>query len=319
MDRTRLAIIGQFCTLMLVAAYPASGQPPRLPELFPSAPCGAPRRAAPLPTQAACGRGGWSCDRLIEASCGELRTAEGLDAQGLAVSVDSYYRATLHAARALQASGQRGADDQERLRQNYHRGLTGLILAGQRYGRLHPGKHLMIDGLHRQIIPIAYHGFAWRPCDFSRLTLAEESQSKELSRQIITCGLGLPLVAERIAACPDEKFFRDLQTFAVTAVLRPVAPGEVDDVSGGESVLELYNPHVTTRVDWCGRQQPLAHRFVGAALGGHPRNTAAVLARLHGTHRRGGEAQADHDRAVPAGQDSAGPDSWHVFRSDHVG
>lgn len=256
MDRARLAIIGPLCALALMLARPAPCQTFGLPGHHGPASCKL-RVSAPLPTQAACLRGGRTLGSLIEASCAELRTAEGLDSSGLEVSVDSYYRATLHAAQALQAGDQLPPDEQDRLWQTYHRGLTGLIVAGQRYGRLIPGQNLVVkDGLRRPI-PITYHGFAWRPCDFTRVEPAEQFQSKELSQHIITCGIGLPLVGERIAAC-EEKFFRDEQTFAITAVLRPVLPGELAEAPGCESVLEFHNPHVTTRVDWCGGPRPLA-------------------------------------------------------------
>lgn len=285
MDRARLAIIGLLYALALTPAQLANCQILGLPGHHGPAPCKL-RVSAPLPTQAACLRGGRPLGSLIEASCAELRTAEGLDAQGLDASVDSYYRATLHAAQALQAGDPLPPEEHDRLWQTYHRGLTGLVVAGQRYGRFNPGGKLVVrDGLPRQI-PVTYHGFAWRPCDFTRVDPAEEFHSKELSQHIIHCGIGLPLVGERITAC-EEKFFRHQQTFAITAVLRPVMPGEMAEVPGCESVLQFYNPHVTTRVDWCGGPRPLA-RDLSAPL-------SAIIIQTPRQYLRGFTAPTDVD------------------------
>jgi len=78
MDRARLAIIGVLCALALMLARPATCQTFGLAEQHGPAPCKL-RDRAPLPTQAPCLRGGRTLGSLVEASCAELRTAEGLD------------------------------------------------------------------------------------------------------------------------------------------------------------------------------------------------------------------------------------------------
>ena len=102
-----------------------------------------------------------------------------------------------------------------------------------RYGRLDPrGRLTIATTLGRRAIPIAYYGFAWKPGDFCQVLPAADFGPDDLRHYYHTRGIGTSLVAVRQAGC-DEEFFRQRQTFPVTAVLRPAQGG---------AVLEFYNP-----------------------------------------------------------------------------
>ena len=110
----------------------------------------------------------------------ELANADELDRLGQDRSVDVYYRATLHAALALQVAAFPSAEGQTAW-QVYHRGLAGLIDAGQRYGRLDPRGQLTLREGSRRVIPINYYGFSWLPGDFDQLALAERFRSRDIT------------------------------------------------------------------------------------------------------------------------------------------
>jgi triacylglycerol esterase/lipase EstA (alpha/beta hydrolase family) len=188
----------------------------------------------------------------------ELSNADELDRRGQDRSVDVYYRATLHAAQALEAGGFPSAEGQSAW-QVYHRGLVGLIDAGQRYGRLDPRGQLTLREGSRRVIPINYYGFSWLPGDFNQLALAERFRSRDITNHHASEGLGLALVAVRISPSKDERLFRPRQPFAVTAVLRPLAPSiPAATLDEGEAVLEFYNPLAISAVTWHGQRTPLA-------------------------------------------------------------
>ncbi|HEX4143617.1 MAG TPA: hypothetical protein VHY91_08795 [Pirellulales bacterium] len=186
-----------------------------------------------------------------------LRQAQALDRDGQERAVDLYYLAAVQAQQGLQPclAGQEAADGSPA--QIYCQALSGLIDAGQRYGRLDPRRQLVVVEGGSRVVPIRYCGFAWRLDDFTRLTSTEHMTSRDIAHHYASCGLGLPLVGERIAACQDETFFQPWMPFAVTAVLRPAGDGSMP--SGcGEQVLELYNPLAFDTVTWGGAACPLA-------------------------------------------------------------
>lgn len=215
--------------------------------------------------------------QLAARSQQELASAEELDRLGQNRSVDFYYRATLHAAQSLQGSEFPSQGDGSAAWQVYHRGLAGLIEAGQRYGRLDPRGQLTLREGPTRVIQINYYGFGWLPGDFHQLALAEHFHSRDLTNHHRTCGLGLSLVGVRKSPCEDEPFFRPRQPFAVTAVLRPIGGAGAhvgDPLEHGESVLEFYNPYVFTSIEWCSQRTPLARDLtapLAAAVNEAPR------------------------------------------------
>src|SRR5208283_20031 len=117
--------------------------------------------------------------------------------------------------------------------QPYQDSLSHLLAAANRYGRLDPRGRLTIGTKYGcREVPIDYFGFAWKPGEFCQVIPAADFNRDKLRHYYYSPGIGTSLVAVRQARC-DEEFFRERQTFPVTAVLRP-APGG--------AVLEFYNP-----------------------------------------------------------------------------
>jgi pimeloyl-ACP methyl ester carboxylesterase len=189
-----------------------------------------------------------------ESATASLAEAKRLAAAQDAACVDLYYRAALQAGRRLEVSPFPPRDNpyDQRTWEVYQQSLVGLIETGQRYGRLDPrGRLLIAAGGGWRVVPINYHGFAWKPSDFCELILADDRSHSGLGVVYRSPGLGAALVAVRHASC-DEPFHQVNQPFAVTAVLRSTPsleaavsgdgfPASAED-SGG--VLEFYNPYL---------------------------------------------------------------------------
>ncbi|MCC6126068.1 MAG: hypothetical protein IT426_13980 [Pirellulales bacterium] len=143
------------------------------------------------------------------------------------------------------------ADDQVAW-QVYQHAISRLIETGQEYGRLDPrGRLLIAEANGWRVIPINYHGFAWKPSDFSQLLLASDISGSGLAVNYRAPGLGVALIAIRHAAC-EEQFHQSAQPFPVTAILRwnrsaPLTSPPLLDSStalAADAVLELYNPYL---------------------------------------------------------------------------
>jgi len=153
----------------------------------------------------------------------ELAAAVKLDRSGSCDCVDVYYRAAMRAWQCLAEESSPDVSDGavDAVLQAYQESLAGLIGAGIRYGRLDPGGRLTVDDGNGPIaIPFAYHGLAWRAEDFCKLLPASRYRSKDVVHHYAAPGLGLPLIAVRLAP-PDEPYTLPKQPFAVTALLRP--------------------------------------------------------------------------------------------------
>ena len=151
--------------------------------------------------------------------------------------VDSYYRGTLHAWRALEIGSCLPATDVDcrAAYRSYQKCLDHLLFAASRFGRLDPRSHLVVGGPEGQReIRIAYFGFAWKPRDFCQVVAASEFRNGELQRHYGTDGLGIPLVVLRRAS-GEEPFYPAAIPFAATAVLRPAAC--VAPLSGGRATV----------------------------------------------------------------------------------
>ncbi len=183
-----------------------------------------------------------------------LAQAQLFDRQGQAQAVDYFFLAAVQAADGL-APGPYAASSEL----VYHQALSGLLDAGQRYGRLDPRGQLIVMHGGRRVIPIRYFGFAWQPRDFSHLAPANQS-SNDIAHHYANSGLGVPLIAARISARANEPFFAPWQPFAVTAVLRRAADGTdaALDSPASPYVLDFYNPLVFDTVTWRGMRVPLA-------------------------------------------------------------
>ncbi len=141
--------------------------------------------------------------------------------------MEADYRAAIATWRQLECGNAAALPD-------YQKSLARLLVRANRAGRLDPRGRLTVNTAHGvHVVPISYYGFAWQPGDFSQILPAADFHG-DLEHHYYTPGLGVSLVAVR-QSCAEETYFRQRQSFALSAVLRPV---------GDEAALEFYNPLV---------------------------------------------------------------------------
>ena len=194
--------------------------------------------------------------------------------------VDQYYHAVTHAWHCLTAPGPVDPLQYARAWDLYHRGLERLIIAGQQHGRLDPRSGLVVyTSAGAALVPIAYHGFPWRPEDFSQLIIVDGQGSHTLQRYWQHSGLGVPLVAVRIRG-RDDRFLSDKIPWSTTAVLRPncvASPPAGNNATRSHTVaslqtsppvvatLELHDP-LRNRSTHLGLQEISIHRDLSAPM-----------------------------------------------------
>ncbi len=129
----------------------------------------------------------------------------------------------------------------------YRYSLKKLISTGQQFNRLCPRSRLQVfvDG-GQQFIPVVHQGFVQEAADFDYLILMDSTNTKELEKIYRCNGLGVSTVVQHCSA-GDEPFRKDKQSFAATAILRPMGPD-------GQFVLELLNPLRVKTIDEFGQK-----------------------------------------------------------------
>jgi pimeloyl-ACP methyl ester carboxylesterase len=233
-----------------------------------------------------------------------LAAATRLEAEGDARCVDQYFQAAAWAWRSLDLGPEsQGHGSFQSACQTYQTSLERLIATGCRYRRLDPRGHLRVweANVERNIL-IRYHGFPWKPQEFTRLMSSGNFQHHVMERHYEAPGLGVSLVAIRRAGS-EEAYYPPQQHFPVTAVLRsrpilkeaqlsrpPVGVlsegGIPGDSAGCDVVLEFYNPY---------RHDSL---ILGSHVVGMARDLTAPLASLlEETPRRYTEGLFDPDDA----------------------
>ena len=87
----------------------------------------------------------------------------------------------------------------------YRQALAGLIDAGQRYRRLDPRRQLIVvdGGDARRAHPLLRLCLAARRLHAAHFHRASW-RVREIAHHYASPGVGLPLVGERIAACPER-------------------------------------------------------------------------------------------------------------------
>ncbi|MBA4020370.1 MAG: hypothetical protein C0483_24680 [Pirellula sp.] len=179
-----------------------------------------------------------------------LATAGRLEAAGNSACVDRYFevvcRQWLHVA---SLGDQPTHDDLVCESKAYNAALAKLLVTAQRFHRLDPVTGLHVVQHERPLtIPVELHGFAWSAEDMNDFELVGEYRLNGYTKPVRSDGVGVPLLVRRCRA-EDERFFRRVQPFSATAVLRtrPVefAISEVAELASApeeEMVLEFYNP-----------------------------------------------------------------------------
>lgn len=189
-----------------------------------------------------------TCDQVTANEL--IAAASQLETAGDPACVDLYFAATCRRWTHVAALGEQPTrDDLVYDSKAYNASLAKLLLTAHRFGRLDP-----VTGLHvvqndqPLTVPVELHGFAWTAEDFNELELIGDYRLNKYTRPVKADGVGVPLLVRRCRK-EDERFFRRVQPFSATAVLRtraaqvstpdvvePAAPPEL------ELVLEFYNP-----------------------------------------------------------------------------
>ncbi len=206
----------------------------------------------------------YSC--AIDTATELAKTASVLEAAGDPACVDVYFEAVCRGWLDLEALGKDIAtDDYLYAAGTYHASLAKLLTTAQRYRRWNPTSGLQIfhDG-QRMTVPVERFGFAWGAEDFNSFELIGEYRLSKYDKPVRSDGLGVPLVVKRVRS-EREEFFRRIQPFSATAVLR--LRGDVassceiynkDEDRARYFVLEFYNPAHCTRVAATTSRWPLA-------------------------------------------------------------
>jgi pimeloyl-ACP methyl ester carboxylesterase len=180
--------------------------------------------------------------------------------------VDLYFAAACQAWQHVAALGELPArSDLLCESKPYHACLAKLLMTAQRFHRLDPTSGLQVFYQNQSLtIPVELHGFAWKAEDFNELELVGDYKLGNGARSVRTDGIGVPLVVLR-HRCEHEQFYRKIQPFAATAVLRTRCAVEtVGHVAGPvqlanqELVLEFYNPASCTHLVGADRRWTLA-------------------------------------------------------------
>ena len=149
------------------------------------------------------------------------KTASALETAGDPACVDVYFEAVCRGWLDLEVLGEDIAtDDYLHAAGTYHASLAKLLMTAQRYRRWDPTSGLQIfrDG-QPMTVPVERFGFDLGAEDFNSFELIGEYRLSKYDKAVRSDGLGVPLVVKRVR-CEKEEFFRQVQPFSATAVLR---------------------------------------------------------------------------------------------------
>jgi pimeloyl-ACP methyl ester carboxylesterase len=180
-----------------------------------------------------------------------LVAAEEHQRAGRAQCLELYYRAAQLAMPSLGACRTCQGDAQNREWQTYRAAVAGFVLSAQQFCRFSPDGIRIDCAAGRRLVPIEYHGFAWKPHEFNEFRLAADYRQSDIRRHFLSSGIGVSLVVVRKNR-DEALFFAADQPFAATAVLQPrstILPGQ-NQAAVQRSVdlnLAFYNPLVSDR------------------------------------------------------------------------
>lgn len=192
-------------------------------------------------------------------------TAAVLEAARDPACVDLYFAATCRQWRHLESLGEYPThDDLLYESRTYQACLAKLLVTAQRYGRFDPMGLQVVVRDKPVVVPVSLHGFAWTAEDFNALELVGENRLSKHAQAVRTEGVGVPLVVLRERP-EEEEFYRHIQPFAATAVLRtrrcaeaPIIAAAGVETVDEELVLEFYNPAHCTHLAGMNRRWALA-------------------------------------------------------------
>lgn len=169
-------------------------------------------------------------DSMVAAECALAHAAQ-LEEQGNPQCLEFYYQSATAIWPDVELKIIQCGKPTGRAAEIYQNAITKLIVVGQKQKRFHPSEGLRLQIDSRPVtIPIAYHGFPWRPEDFDCLQPVCETKSKDLKTWYRCNGLGVPFIAFHHRR-PCEKFRAEKQPFPATLVLYPT-PVKQNDTNG---------------------------------------------------------------------------------------
>ncbi len=189
----------------------------------------------------------------------------GLDAERekMVTCVDLYFEAVAFSWNFLQSPDATRRPEYRAAWELYHHGLARLIGSAQQFGRLDPTSGLRVmTPTGMQTIPTSYHGFVWKPGDFTRVDVFHSEAPKKLTNHYSCPGLGVPLVVVREQREPD-RFLSEQTPFGATAILRPslaALAGQAPPLGAKSShgPLEFHDPLRVTAVEFGGQRIAMA-------------------------------------------------------------
>jgi pimeloyl-ACP methyl ester carboxylesterase len=190
-----------------------------------------------------------------------LAAAESERLAGRESCVDLYYQAARISLGSLGAGGGCGRNTVQLQDLRTHKAaVAGFVLYAQQFGRFSPDGIWVNAADGPRLLPIEYHGFAWRPSDFNEMRLADDYRRHDLRRHFVASGVGVPLVVVRKSR-DQSLFFAPEHPFAATAVLQPRATTVTNHDSAAARLptdrLVFYNSVVYDRVSFGDVTVPL--------------------------------------------------------------
>ena len=186
-------------------------------------------------------------------------SAVQLEQDGSGECVDEYFRcATMLWPEVVS----RTAENNSRASQLYRSSVAKLIETGQEYGRFDPVQGIVRssddsengESLSRTL-PVRYHGFAWHPENFERISIVGKYQTPDVIEPHQQDGLGVPLLVHHTSQQPFV--YRDAK-FTATAILRPDNAESVAE-HNGSFVLDIINPHTIRDMRITGERHLVAY------------------------------------------------------------
>jgi pimeloyl-ACP methyl ester carboxylesterase len=147
----------------------------------------------------------------------------------------------------------------ERATEMYSSSIAQMLVSAQRHGRLSTNALTIMAPAGPIQVPLAHHGFPWKPQDFQQWYIVGEYDQGRLVKHARKDGVGVPLVVVRNKNSPstgEDEYFRERHAFVATALLQ----GDVNtwiQGEGGSPTLHLYDPLRRQEVEFVGGVHPL--------------------------------------------------------------
>ncbi len=143
----------------------------------------------------------------------------------------------------------------------YNESLEDTLRLLNASNQLRPGESYSVTTPERTVTVRTATRGGWDPEEFDHFDFVSQYEVEQLNNRHMTYGLGVPLIAVRQPAHPDdprEKYYPDGLSYSVTAMMR-CKPVRFGMRPGGatESVLEFYDPLEANQIQLASHWVPL--------------------------------------------------------------